>query len=340
VQYKHVSPVAVAAVLAAGEIAITLLEVPTGRFADRFGHRRSLILGSAIQVVAMLLCWLAEGVSGLVVASVCVALGDTFRSGADQALLFESCVADGQPQRFQQIEAKTHSLELIGLVVMMAAGGILVETMGFAAAWIAETVLAASGLAIALAMASPPGPSRNWKKPNHEDREGFEDHEEKPSIGLASFFVSFDNFVPFVVKGRVIVPAALIGGAASATTFMAQTGESATPMQLTVLVSAITLSEAAGAALARYLRADVATQYWLLATSLLLVTVMAAAPGFFLAGAVTLSVLTGAAAPLRATAIQLVIEQRRAEAASWASALDGAIRTLALLVAGHLSGTR
>jgi MFS family permease len=318
VQYKHVSPVAVAAILAAGEIAITLLEVPTGRFADRVGHRRSLILGSAVQVIAMLLCWLAEGVSGLMLASLCVALGDTFRSGADQALLFESCVAEGQPQRFQQIEAKTHSLELIGLVVMMVAGGLLVETMGFAAAWIAETVLAASGVAIALAMASPPPAS--CRKHDHGDNE--------------------DSFVPFVVKVRVIVPAALLGGVASASAFMAQTGEGATPMQLTVLVSAITLAEAAGAAVARYLRADVATQYFLLAASVFVVVMMAAAPGSFLAGVVALSMLTGAAAPLRAAAIQLVVERRRAEAASWASALDGAIRTLALMMAGHLSSSR
>jgi MFS family permease len=317
VQYKHVSPVAVAAILAAGEIAITLLEVPTGRFADRYGHRRSLILGSAIQVAAMLLCWLAEGVSGLVLASLCVALGDTFRSGADQALLFESCVAAGRPQRFQQIEAKTHSLGLIGLVVMMVAGGILVETIGFAAAWIAETVLAASGVAIALAMVSPPPtPPRS------------------PEVAA-----------PAVTSGaavrllRLIVPAALIGGAASATAFTAQTGESATPMQLTVLVSAITLAEAAGAAAARSLRADVATQYFLLTACAFVVAMMAVAHGFFLAGVVTLSVLAGAAAPLRATAIQLVADRRRAEAASSASALDGAIRTLALMMAGYLNST-
>jgi MFS family permease len=317
VQYKHVSPVAVAAILAAGEIAITLLEVPTGRFADRFGHRRSLILGSAIQIVAMLLCWLAEGVSGLVLASLCVALGDTFRSGADQALLFESCVAEGQPQRFQQIEAKTHSLELIGLVVLMVAGGILVETMGFAAAWIAETVLAASGVVIALAMVSPPAtPPRSPDAATAVTR------------GAA------------VLPLRVIVPAALIGGAASATAFMAQTGGGATPMQLTVLVSSITLAEAAGAAAARCLRADVATQYFLLAASGFVVVTMAAAPGFFLAGVVTLSALMGAVAPLRATAIQLVVDDRRAEAASWASALDGATRTLALMMGGHLNSNR
>ena len=317
VQHKHVSPVAVAAILAAGEIAITLLEVPTGRFADRFGHRRSLILGSAIQVVAMLLCWLAEGVSGLVLASLCVALGDTFRSGADQALLFESCVAEGQPQRFQQIEAKTHSLELIGLVAMIVAGGVLVETMGFAAAWIAETVLAALGLAIALALASPPpAPTRSA-----------EADETAPPTGVTSRPL------------RLIVPAALIGGAASATLFMAQIGESATTMHLTVLVSAITLAEAAGAAAARYLRPDVATQYFLLTASVFVVAVMAAAPGFFVTGVVTLSMLIGLAEPLRATAIQLVVERRRAEAASWASALDGAIRTVALMLAGHVGGT-
>lgn len=312
VQYKHVSPAAVAAILAAGEISITLLEVPTGRFADRFGHRRSLILGSAIQVVAMLLCWLAEGVSGLVLASLCVALGDTFRSGADQALLFESCVANGQPERFQQIEAKTHSLELIGLVVMMVAGGVLVEAVGFAAAWIAETALAASGLAIALAMTSPPAAAQGEPGTIRT----------APARGLAVGLL------------RLITPAALMGGAAAATAFIAQTGGSATPAQLTVLVSAITLAEAAGAAVSRYLCADVATQYAILAAAGSCFIAMLLTPGVFIPGVVLLSFLIGVAEPLRSTAIQMLIDGRRAEAASLASAVDGCIRTLSLLLAG------
>jgi hypothetical protein len=75
-------------------------------------------------------------------------------------LLYESCLAGGRPDRFQQIEAATHSLELIALVVMMAIGGVLVETTGFTAAWIAETVLAASGVAIALRWRHPPPRTR------------------------------------------------------------------------------------------------------------------------------------------------------------------------------------
>ena len=56
------SPALVAATMAAGDLALMALEVPTGWFADRFGYRRSLILGSLLQVAGMICCWLAEGI--------------------------------------------------------------------------------------------------------------------------------------------------------------------------------------------------------------------------------------------------------------------------------------
>jgi MFS family permease len=310
VECKHVSPAAVAAILAAGDITITLLEVPTGRFADRFGHRCSLVVGSVIQTIAMLLCWRGEGIPGLVAASLCVALGDTFRSGADQALLYESCMAIGEPRRFQEIEARAHTLELIGLVAMMLAGGVIVETAGFAAAWIAEASLAACGIGVALRMAAPPPtplPDDDGRRPRT-----------RPSLALM----------------RLIMPAGLIAGAAIATVFMAQTAEHATATQLTALVTVVTLAEAAGAAASRHLRPDVATQYGLLAAAASCVVTATLAPGVFLTSVVALSFLIGVAEPLRATAIQVLVDERRAEAASWASAVDGAVRTLSLLVAG------
>jgi hypothetical protein len=312
VEYKHVSPAAVAAILAAGDIAITLFEVPTGRFADRFGHRCSLVVGSIVQTIGMLLCWLGDGTPGLLAASLCVALGDTCRSGADQALLYQSCVALGEPQHFQRIEGRSHTLELIALVAMMLAGGVLVETAGFAAAWIAEVVLAASGIGLALAMVSPPAtPSRG---PQAGDAPW------RPAAALA--------------LTRVIVPASLIAGAAIAAAFVAQTSEQATPAQLTVLVTVVTLGEAAGAAAAQFMRPNAATQYGLLAASAACVVMAAVVPGTFLAAVVALSCLMGVAEPLRATAIQMLVQERRAEAASWASAVDGVVRTMSLLLAG------
>ena len=311
-EYKHVSPAAVAAILAAGDIAITLLEVPTGRFADRFGHRCSLIVGSVIQTIGMLLCWLGEGIPGLLAASLCVALGDTFRSGADQALLYESCAAVGEPERFQEIEARSHTLELIALVGMMLAGGVIVETAGFTAAWITETLLAAAGIWLALAMSSPPA---TCAETDHTSRTRW-----RPAAALSLL--------------RLITPAAVIAGAAIAMAFVAQTAGHATPTQLTVLVTVVTLAEAAGAAVSRCLRPDRATQYGLLAASAACFALAPLAPGTFLAAVVALSFLMGVSEPLRATAIQMLVDERRAEAASWASAVDGLIRTLCLLLAG------
>jgi MFS family permease len=316
VEYKHVSPAAVAAILAAGDIAITLLEVPTGRFADRFGHRRSLIVGSVVQTIGMLVCWLGEGIPGLLAASLCVALGDTFRSGADQALLYESCVAVGEPERFQEIEASSHTLELIGLVGMMLAGGVIVETAGFAAAWIAEALLAASGIGLASAMVAPPATP------------GEADH----AIGTRWRSAAALSLL------RLIIPAAVIAGAAIATAFVAQTAGQATPRQLTVLVIVVTLAEAAGAAVSRYMQPEIATHYGLLAASAACFALAGVIPGAFLAAVVALSFLMGASGPLRATAIQMLVDERRAEAASWASAVDGAVRTLSLLLAGLVQG--
>src|SRR5262249_44450896 len=152
VQERHVPAPLVAAILAAGELAITVLEVPTGWLADRYGHRASLIVGSLVQVLGMLVCWLAEGAAGALAATVLVALGDTFRSGADQALLYRSCTALGRPSEFQKREAWANSLKLAALVGLTLAGGVIVRVWGFATGWQVEIAASAAGLLVAMAM--------------------------------------------------------------------------------------------------------------------------------------------------------------------------------------------
>src|SRR5262249_28531514 len=116
VREQHVPAALVALALVVGDAALTLLEVPTGWLADRCGHRASLIVGSLLQVVGMLLWWLGPGVPGLFAASICVALGDAFRSGADQALLYRSCAALRRADAFQQIESRARAIQLVALV--------------------------------------------------------------------------------------------------------------------------------------------------------------------------------------------------------------------------------
>jgi MFS family permease len=325
VQHKHVSPPVVAAVLAAGELAITALEVPTGWLADRFGHRRSLIAGSAVQVGAMLTCWLGQGVSGVLAASLCVALGDAFRSGADQALLYRSCAATDGANRFQHIESTTRSVELMALVALMLMGTALVEMWGFGAAWLAETAAAGVGLALALTMVEPP--------PIAAPDDASAGDEDTLHV-TPDWWGTLTSILP------LIIPASLLAAAASAAAFVAQIGGETDPRRVTLLVAAITVIEAVGAMASRRLRADRRTQGMLLAGGVLCAA-MLLEPFLFLPGVLGLSLLVGIAEPLRAAAIQQTsADDTRAQASSWASAADKIASTCALLVAGAASTPR
>src|SRR5262249_33598153 len=123
VQERHVPAAIVAALMAAGDLAVFLAEVPTGWFADRVGHRVSLVVGSAVPVFGILFCWFGRGVPGVLAACIVIALGDAFRSGADQALLYRSCCAIDRVDAFQRIQAQARATQLTALVALVLAGG-------------------------------------------------------------------------------------------------------------------------------------------------------------------------------------------------------------------------
>jgi MFS family permease len=321
VQERHISPPIVATILAAGDLAITVFEIPTGWFADRFGYRLSLIVGSFIQVAGILCCWLGQGISGLLAASLLVALGDGFRSGADQALLYRSCAVLGREPDFQKLEATARTIQLAAMVGLVLAGGAVVEAWGFGAGWLVETALCAVGLIIACAMAEPPAPA-DVAGPDISDSRKTE-----PGLAGRTYLWALLSLT---------APAALLSGAATATGFWAQTAGESDPGRMTALVAAITLSEAAGSMVAARLPVlAVRVQLILAGLGIAGVAAVLARPSALVPCAIGLSLLLGLAQPLRAAAIQrLASDGVRARAASIASACDKMCDTVALALAG------
>jgi predicted MFS family arabinose efflux permease len=316
VQEKGMSPALVAATMAAGDLLLMVLEVPTGWFADRFGNRRSLILGSLLQVAGMICCWLAEGIPALVGTCLLVALADAFRSGADQALLYRTCVAIDREPEFQQIEARSRAVQVVALALLIVAGGAVVTRWGFAAGWIAETLLCALGCAVAVAMIEPP---------SAEDES--ESELRTPSTGAG---------VPWTLVAALVFPLAFLDAAASTGSFVTQTTGDRSPAAVTLLVALFTLSNAAGSALAmRMPPLGVRTQLGAASAGTVLVAAALTAPGTLVPATIALSFVTGMLHPLRAVAIQrLATDNVRARAASAASACDMALSTILLLLAG------
>ncbi len=329
VQEKGVPPAIVAATLAAGDVVLAALEVPTGWFADRFGHRVSLIVGSVAQVAGILVFWLGQGASGLLLATLLVALGDAFRSGADQALLYRSCVALDREAAFQKVEATTRAIELVALIGLILAGGAIVDAWGFGIGWLIETVVCAAGLTIALAMVEPPGGD---DEPAPEATTG--------QIGAGTCAVrqrsgKVTDLIP------LIVPASLLGSVASAALFLAQTAGGSSPARLSMLVAIVTCAEAAGSMLAAHVAAGSRSQVGLAGLGAIVTMAAFTLPAAFTPAVVALFFLFGVAYPLRAAAIQrLAADRMRARAASTASAFDKAFTALGLVCAGLLPRRR
>ncbi|HKH71014.1 MAG TPA: MFS transporter [Vicinamibacterales bacterium] len=315
-QEKGMSPALVAATMAAGDLALMALEVPTGWFADRFGSRRSLILGSILQVAGMTCCWLADGVPGLIGACLLVALADAFRSGADHSLLYRTCIALDRESEFQRIEARSRAVQVVVLAALTVAGGAVVSTWGFAAGWLAETTLCAFGALVAVATIEPPS--------------CVDQAEQGASSSPAK--------VPWKMVALVIFPLAFLDAAGSTGAFLLQTTGDRGPVAVTVLVAVITLASAAGSVLATRLPA-IGARMQLTAAPIgaLLVAVALTFPAALVAVTVALSFGTGVLHPLRAAAIQrLARDDVRAQAASAASACDMALSTMFLLLAGSV----
>ena len=83
-------------------IALLVLEVVTGRFADRFGEVRTMKIGFIALALGAFIYAGASGFGGFLLGEVTVALGLALISGTDEALMFRSNVALGQEKLHQR----------------------------------------------------------------------------------------------------------------------------------------------------------------------------------------------------------------------------------------------
>ncbi|MDQ3541851.1 MAG: MFS transporter [Chloroflexota bacterium] len=81
---------------AAFHLAPVLLEIPSGSFADLVGRRWSLAIGSGLTVIAAALLWNASTLPVVMLALFVSGANYSFRSGADQAYLYDALSIEHQ----------------------------------------------------------------------------------------------------------------------------------------------------------------------------------------------------------------------------------------------------
>ncbi len=146
-------------------ITMLALEIPWGFWADRLGHRRTLILCSALFALSKVMFWRADGFWGFLAERLVLSVTLAGLSGCDSAYLFTLCAGDGHRAAFSRWEAmSTLGMLAAGLVWPLLGGNYRLAALLTVFSYTAAALLAlgyAEPEETAEEMTEPPPPLRS-----------------------------------------------------------------------------------------------------------------------------------------------------------------------------------
>jgi MFS family permease len=142
---------------------IVLVEVPTGVFADRFGRRRSMLLGALAMIGSCLIALQARDFATFAIAEGIGALSIALCSGADSAYLYDLLAAHDREHEYPKRESHASAWHLIGSAIAFAGGGAL-ASYDLALPYLVTAGVAALAAVVACVMRDDP-PHRRPSSP-------------------------------------------------------------------------------------------------------------------------------------------------------------------------------
>ena len=127
-------------------ITQTLTEIPTGIFSDKIGRRRTLMLAAA----SIILCFTLWALAGqlhapwlLFIGAICWGLSDSFLSGTQEALIYETMAELNKPKEFAILYAKINFWMQFSLAISAVFAAIITYCFSLQAlAWLSVLPIA------------------------------------------------------------------------------------------------------------------------------------------------------------------------------------------------------
>tara|TARA_B100000809_G_scaffold31652_2_gene27575 strand:- start:6988 stop:8139 length:1152 start_codon:yes stop_codon:yes gene_type:complete len=108
-------------------VTIAVIEIPSGYVADVLGRKNSMIIGMFFGFVGMVVYSLSFGFEGFLIAALCLGIGQSFISGSDTALMYDSLVQLNRSNEFIKLEGRTISMGNFAEALAFILGGLLAE---------------------------------------------------------------------------------------------------------------------------------------------------------------------------------------------------------------------
>lgn len=135
-------------------VAVVLLEIPSGYFADVWGRKQTLILGSILGTVGFVLYSIGYGFWGFLAAEIVLGIGQSFISGSDSALLYDSLLHDKREDEYLKQESRQMSIGNFAEALAGIIGGLL-ASISLRTPFLFQTGIAFLAIPAALLLVEP-----------------------------------------------------------------------------------------------------------------------------------------------------------------------------------------
>lgn len=135
-------------------IAIVALEIPSGYFADLWGRKATMIIGSILGVIGFGIYSFSFSFWGFLAAELTLGIGQSFISGSDSALLYDSLIKLGEEKRYIKLEGRVLSIGNFAETIAALIGGWLAE-YSLRTPFIAQTFVAAIAIPASITLLEP-----------------------------------------------------------------------------------------------------------------------------------------------------------------------------------------
>src|SRR6185312_2124348 len=136
-------------------LLVAILQAPTGALADHVGRKRVLALSGALFCFTVLGFGFTTSYVLLFFDYVLWAFAQSSRSGADQALVYDSLKAAGREGDFQRVTGRGFSATMAAGLISIISGAALASVIGMAAVVQWSALVPVFGVVAALAMHEP-----------------------------------------------------------------------------------------------------------------------------------------------------------------------------------------
>lgn len=186
-------------------LLIFFFEIPSGVFADLYGRKKSLILSSFFLTLAFLVFGLSQTYILFFLAIGLWAIAQSFKSGADQALLFDSLKMIRRTELFAKYSGRSNSLEMLVFGFSAITGGIISNYFGNRILFFLTSILFCISIFVAFSFKEPSFHKKIIEKKyfthlNESINFSFQHDVVRNFIIFFAFFGSFAYLLYFIIQ--------------------------------------------------------------------------------------------------------------------------------------------